>query len=241
MAEDHSVKSELETEIRAISGVISAVVFNDRAGRPVEVQAFTKGGFPEQQIRKKIGEALAHHGRIQDAQRIIVFQLAGGPIRGRPGEPNVKGARPSWADPRRSGTRPATSAARGKSRPKIGKISLAGNGPNAEASVRLIFNGKEAEGLGRARRTIYSLRVTAAATLEAAQALVGQPGLLALEGVSLVEVMKRRVVIVMAHSAIGGGRLVVGSSLVGDTPVHAATVRAALDAVNRQLDLAISN
>lgn len=231
---------DLESEVKEIPGVISAVVFNDRTGRPVEVQAFTLAGTSEPDVRKRIAETLARRGQIQSTQRVVVFALAGEAGKARPGVPNVIGAQPSWPDETVARKLAAPPASR-KPRPRIGKISLAGSGPNAEASVSLIFDGKEAEGLGRARRTTYSLRVTAAATLEAAQALIGQPGLLALEGVSLVEVINKKVVVVLAHSALRGGRMVLGASLVGDGPVHAATVRAALDAVNRQLELALQD
>lgn len=241
LAEYEGVGTDLESEIRAIPGVVSAVVFGDRAGRPIEVQAFTFSGTSQPEVRKQIAGALTRRGHIQDTERVVVFELAGEPTRSRPGLPNVQGALTDWPQPKVSSQSSAAAPRRSKRRPRIGKISLAGNGPNAEASVQLIFNGKEAEGLGRARKTTYSLRVTAAATLEAAQALIGQPGLLALEGVSLVEVLRRRMVIVLAHSALAGGRFVVGASLVGDGPVHAAAVRASLDAVNRQLDMALSS
>lgn len=226
---------KIESEIRAIPGVIGAVVFEDTGGHPVEVQAFTFAGTAESEVRKQVASVLGDHGTIQSTERVFVFELAGEPV-ARPGIPNIKGAGPSL---KRSGPSEPKALRSDRGRPRIGKIALAGTGPNAQVNVSLIFNGMQAQGLGRARKTANALRVTAAATLEAAQALVGKPGLLALEGVSLIEVMKRKVMVVLAHSSLGGGRLVLGASLVGDGPVHAATVRAALDAVNRQLDLAI--
>lgn len=222
--------SDLDADIKKLPGVINAVVFRDRAGHAVEIQVFTRSGTAEAQVRRGIADALARRNSIQDAERIFVFELAGG-VGAQPGVPNVKGARPDWAE--------APPRSHAKGRPQIGKISLAGVGADAKASVSLIYEGKEVEGLGKARKTTYALRVTAAATLEAAQALAGSPGMLALEGVSLVEALGRQVVIVLAHSAMGGGRLVLGASLVGDGSVHEATVKAALDAVNRQLELAL--
>lgn len=237
MADEEPGVTDIESEIRSIPGVISSVVFRDSSGHPVEVQTFTSAGTSEPDVRKEVARILAEHSSIQSAERIIVFELAGLST-ARPGHPNVKGATVALDEGRSA---PPQQSSRVRGRPRIGKITLAGKGTTAQVNVSLLFNGKEAEGLGRARKTAYALRVTAAATLEAAQALVGKPGLLALEGVSLIEVMKRKVVVVLAHSAMGGGRLVLGASLVGDGPVHAATVRAALDAVNRQLDLALSD
>lgn len=232
--------NQLEEQIRGLDGVLGAVVFKDSAGNPVEIQVFTRSGSSEPEIRRSIAELLARRGKGQTAERIFLFALAGQPPSGpRVGAPNVAGAvgphevtEPEAPDPEPSSSR--------QKRPKIGRISLASSGPTSLANVSLTLNGRQAEGMGRARKTPYGLRVTAAATLEAAQALIGEPGLLALEGASLVEAVGRRLVVVLVHSALEGGRMVLGAALVGDTPVHEATVRATLDAVNRQLELVLA-
>ncbi|MGH2812546.1 MAG: hypothetical protein ACRDI1_07530 [Actinomycetota bacterium] len=237
--------NQLEEQIRGLDGVLGAVVFKDSAGNPVEIQVFTRSGSSEPEIRRSIAELLARRGKGQTAERVFLFALAGQPPSGpRVGAPNVAGAvgphevtEPKAPEPEAPEPEPSPSR---QKRPKIGRISLASSGPTSLANVSLTLNGRQAEGMGRARKTPYGLRVTAAATLEAAQALIGEPGLLALEGASLVEAVGRRLVVVLVHSALEGGRMVLGAALVGDTPVHEATVRATLDAVNRQLELVLA-
>jgi hypothetical protein len=232
--------NQLEEQIRGLDGVLGAVVFKDSAGNPVEIQVFTRSGSSEPEIRRSIAELLARRGKGQTAERVFLFALAGQPPSGpRVGAPNVAGAvgPHEVTEPEAPELEPSSSR---QKRPKIGRISLASSGPTSLANVSLTLNGRQAEGMGRARKTPYGLRVTAAATLEAAQALIGEPGLLALEGASLVEAVGRRLVVVLVHSALEGGRMVLGAALVGDTPVHEATVRATLDAVNRQLELVLA-
>lgn len=236
---------DLESEIRQIDGVLGVVAFPDASGSPVELQVFVKSGTDQSLIRKRIASLLGDQGLMQSTERVYIFELAGVmPHVAEIGHPNVQGLAntrdiPGPSEPLEIDD-PIAEPAERALRPRIGQISLASGGSTAEAQVSLVLNGTEAQGLGRARKTTYSLRVTAAATLEAAQALIGQPGLLALEGAGLVDALNRRMVVVLVHSALFGGRLVLGAALVGDSPVHEATVRATLDAVNRQLESAVS-
>lgn len=246
MAKEQTGLAELEEEIRQIDGVISAVVFNDGAGNPVEIQAFTKTGTPETGVRAAIRDTLSRRGKISTAERVFVFELTGLPVGSstRIGAPNVEGASASWSGrisleetpPRRESTPDRTGR-----RPRIGRISLASRENVAEATISLIFGEREAQGLGRAHKTPYSLRLTAAATLEAAQALLGEKGMFRLQGVSLVEVLKQGVVLVIVDStADGEENRLLGASLVKDAPPYEATVKATLDAVNRQLEAILS-
>lgn len=201
----------LELDIRKIHGVMGVVVLDDGSGQNFEVQVFTKAGIEERTVRQEVARVLGQHGRMQSTSRVFVFQFAGG-----------DGVRKAFR------------------RPVIAKIGLTSTGPNAEAEVNLVLDGKESAGLGSGPRTSYSLRVVAATTLEAAQAFLGSKGLFALEGASVVEVLERQVVLVLVNSALGDGDVVLGAALVGESPVHEATVRATLDAVNRHLSLALS-
>jgi hypothetical protein len=244
----------IEAEIRAIDGVIGAVIFNDPSGSPVEIQAFTKAGTLEREVRKSIGDVLAGYGKLGGPERVYVFELAESGLEGpHVGAPNVEVAIPKQItvpQPRPAAPEPApapqsTSTSRsevGARRPKIGKILLSSNGPTSQANVSLVLDGLEAEGTGRGRKTAFALRVTSATTLEAAQTLIGEKGIFTLEGVSLVEILSQQVVVALVHSSLGNGngRLLVGASLVGDAPIYEAAVRATLDAVNRQFELAKS-
>lgn len=190
---------------------MGVVILDDGSGQNFEVQVFTKAGIEERKVRQEVARILSQHGRMQSTSRVFVFQFAGS-------DRETKALR----------------------RPVIAKIGLTSTGPNAEAEVNLVLDGKESAGLGSGPRTSYSLRVVAATTLEAAQAFLGSKGLFALEGASVVEVLERQVVLVLVNSALGNGDIVLGAALVGESPIHEATVRATLDAVNRHLSLALS-
>lgn len=206
----------LEDELAQVSGVLSAVVFRDESGKAAEVQAFVEGAVPEDSVRRALAEVLASRDQPLADDEIFIFHLAGQAV-----PEGLVGARKFEA------TR----------RPKIGLMSLEEAGLDAEAKVSLVLGETEAQVWGRSRRTQYGLRVTAAATLEAAQTLIGSRGLLKLKGVSLVETLREKVVIALVHSSVNEGITVVGAALVGDGPIHEATVRAALDAINRQMEL----
>jgi len=206
--------SAVEGEIRDIVGVMGVVILDGVAGRGAEIQVFLNASASEYEVRQTVAEILVRHGMMQSTDKVYVFQFAGKPEPGDLGRPGA--------------------------RPLIAGITVSVEGPNSEVQVSLVMDGKEARGVGTGPITPHSLRVVAATTLEAAQAFLGQSGVFALEGVSLVETLGQNIVIVLAKSALGQGRLVIGSSLTANRPVHEATVRAALDAVNRQLSLALS-
>lgn len=237
--EEETELAELEEEIRRIEGVIGAVVFNDVAANPVEIQVFTRSGTAEHSVRRQISGILSRRGMFSSAERVFVFELAGvGGGAAKVGTPNVEGARRLSEEEPASPAEPATPHELG--RPRLGGISLTSSGQHAQASVSLVFNGREAEGIGHAANTPYGLRLTAATTLEAVQALLEKKGLFSLEGVALMEVLEQQVVLVLVETTLGGGRLLLGSSLLAGSPAHEATVRATLDAVNRQLELSLA-
>lgn len=203
----------VEEEIRRITGVMGVVILDEVAGRGAEIQVFTNASTSEYEVRQTVADILVRHDMLQSTDKVYVFQFAAKP------EPGL--GRPDR-------------------RPLIGPITVSVEGPNSEAQVSLVMDGKESRGVGTGPITPHSLRVVAATTLEAAQAFLGQAGVFTLEGVSLVETLDQNIVVVLAKSALGQGPLVLGSALMADRPIHEATVRAALDAVNRQLSLVLS-
>lgn len=231
---------DIEAEIRRVDGVIGAVIFHDSKGNPREVQAFTRAGISERRVRQAIAEALAQHHKMQTTERVYVFELTGE-------EFPLAAASPESGHPSAAGAQtvvtasaPLQAGSTGPVRARIGRIMLTASGARPVANVRLILGGKEAEGSGRGIDAQDPLRVTAATTLEAAQALIGQKGIFELEGVELVDAVGEQVVVVLVQSALGGERRLLGACLRCDAPVHEAVVRATLDAVNRQLESALT-
>jgi hypothetical protein len=204
----------IEREIEGMNGVLGAVVLQDRAGKARQVQVFTALDSQKPSIHGKVLDLLEERGHPVSSDQVMVFKLLGD-----------------------KSSLPRESSDRLHSRPRIDRIALEVEGPDCRANVSLVMNGVEAEGRGRSKRSHYGLRVTAAAALEAAQALLGVKGVLELRGASVVDTLQRKMVIVLVYSSIAGERMVVGAALVGDAPVHEATVRATMDAVNRQLEL----
>ena len=199
------VQELVEKQIRAFPGVVGVLFLDDQGGTPSELQVFIGEGTTEREVRHKIAGVLSENEMMQTVEKIFVFGLQ------------------------------QSSSQRPSKRPLIEAISMTTAGPNVEAEVNLVLDGKQAQGFGSGPKTAHSLRVVAATTLEAAQAFLGKGGMFALEGVSLAEVLGQQVVIVLVHSVFGDGSLVLGASLVGDGEVHEAAVKAALDAVNRHL------
>lgn len=239
---------ELLVSLRGLSGVIEAAVFPDEQGRPIEIQIWTGPEVDERYIRQAVADLLSERGMIQYNERVYVFELtremtAPPPQEVAPVVP-LREQSPFEAEPQSNAWEEEISAvedpASRSRRPKIGKINLSASGSDTQANISLVYAGQQADGVGTGPKTPYSLRVTAATTLEAAQALLGEKGVFTLQGVSLVEILGQRAVMVVAETTLGGGRKLLGACLVGETQVHEATVRAALDAVNRQLELALS-
>lgn len=237
---------ELLISIRDLAGVIEAAVFPDSMGYPVEIQVWTGPEVDERYVRQAVADLLSERGMLQYNERVYVFELtremtapppqAVVPVVPVP-ETEEDADEFAWGE-----REPGEAAIVGDStngRPRIGKITLSASGPDTQATVTLVYGSQQADGVGTGPKTPYSLRVTAATTLEAAQALLGEQGVFSLQGVSLVEILGQRAVMVVAETTLGGGRKLLGACLVGETEVHEATVRAALDAVNRQLEMAL--
>lgn len=208
----------IEEEIRSIRGVVGAVLIEDTFSDETDLEVFIRKGVDAGEIRQVIDEILTLHGRMKSMGRVSVHELS---------EKSAK-----------SGIRLMS-----QTRPSIRKVSVASptaDAPDSKAQVNLVWGGYESAGTGKARRTDHSLRLVAATTLEAAQALVGQGGLFSLDAASLVEVMRRQIVMVIVRTGPSTNDVVVGAALVRDAPVYDAAVRAALNAVNRRLGLLAS-
>lgn len=257
--------SELETDIRTIEGVLG-LVMTDVDGHDVEMEVFVKAGTSELTVRQTIAQLLSRHGKFQNAGRIVIYELSPEVSfedvvpSGRPGSGQAfQGFRQPAALERPQASPPAAPSPAasppppvapppepqvrdaGSLRPVIGRIVLLPDDEQVEAQVELSLGDVQVQGSGSGANTLNSIRVVAATTLEASQAFLGRQGVFALKGVSLVETMGQQVLIVIVESSVEGKRLVVGAALVGDRPLHEVAVRAALDAINRQLALGLKS
>lgn len=244
-----------------MTGVIEAAVFGDAHGHPIEIQVWTRAGMPERDVRAGVSRILTDEGELQSNERLYIFELTGEsldrksitplgtipepkpfprsdpveiPVSPEAPEPEAPGF-PSggWARPEAPAESPRSR------RPRIGKISLTSSETTSQAEVALELAERQAEGSGEGAKTPYALRVTAATTLEAAQRLLNRQGVFSLRGVSLIEVMEERMVVVIVDSTLREPVSLLGAVLVGDSQVYEATVKATLDAVNRQLERAL--
>jgi hypothetical protein len=220
----------LEAEIERLDGVLGAVILQDRNGSPSEVQVFTRAEAPDTWTRENVMNLLQREGHEMSPDDVMVFKL-------KDRMPENKG---KHSKPVALPSDVKVPDEQVQTRPRIHRISLEVGGRSDEANVSLVMNGVEAVGKGRSTKTPHGLRVTAAATLEAAQALVRRSGILELKGASLVETLDQKVVVVLVQGHLDSGGLMVGAALVGESSIHEATVRATLDAVNRQLDMITS-
>ncbi|HVE76440.1 MAG TPA: hypothetical protein VND22_06710 [Actinomycetota bacterium] len=201
----------LEQQLRTVSGVVGAVVL-EKPPDLSEVQVFCRAGARDLSLRADLEKILQESGHEDLMDRLVLHELA--------------------AHERPSGD---------VGRPLITSVTVDDHGNNSVARINLVLGDTESEGRGQGDQTEYSLRVVAATALEAAQAFIEKPGTFELQGVSLIEALQQRIVLVLVRSELAGGRLTLGASLVADGAVHEATVKAALDAVNRQLGLALSS
>lgn len=226
--------SHLKELVLGIDGVLEAAVVEDAAGHPVEIQAWIRSGVAEAEVRKRITQILTDMGQLQHMERTYVHELTEEPwVVDDLGEVSTA-AQTTSAPPG-----PSEKEESRVVRPRIGKISLTASESVSHADVSLVLEAREAEGSGQGPKTPYALRITAATTLEAVHALLGDQEVFSLEGVSLVEVMKERMVLVIVNSRLHGGTRLLGAALVNGGQVYEVTVKATLDAVNRQLSNAL--
>ena len=237
MAEPNAL--DLETRIKQLPGVLGCVILtHPDTGAPEEIQAFVRSGFDRAQIQHTIYDEAFNFGVHEALRQVLVFELqaeshlgdreslqraaevaeqearAQGPSRVAEGQP-AEQDRPSL----------------GK-RPEIGAVVLTSTVWRSEAEVALGPQGEEVTGQASGEKTPHGLSVLAQATLDAASRLAGGVEI-ELKGASLVNTFGREAVLVVIQ--VEGSPETMGAALVRDGPVTEASVRATLDALNRQL------
>ena len=241
--------SEFESTIKALPGVLGCVIISGGDGAPSEIQAFTSTGTDRDEIQARILEELAARDFGDENSRVYVFELsaesyfddleslerqvefaeqearAAGPI----GDTASTGPAAAVADA--PAPLPAGTA---RARPRVRKVSLSSSSWTSEATVSLGDDENEAVGQASAEKTPHGLKVVADATLEAAQKIAGTETTFSVKSASLVNVGGLEAVLVLV---LEDGQDMLGAALTRGGPLHEATVRATLDAINRRLAL----
>jgi hypothetical protein len=234
--------SEFESTIKAIPGVLGCVILAGGDGAPSEIQAFTSTGTDRDEIQARILEEMASRDFGDESSRVYVFELSAESYFDdlesleRQVEFAEQEARTAGRLGDQEGEVPAQHPAVGplRARPRVRKVSLSSSSWTSEAVVALGDEETEAVGQASAEKTPHGLKVVADATLEAAQKITGGDTSFRVKSASLVNVGGQEAVLVLV---LENDQDMLGSALTRGGPLHEATVRATLDAINRRLAL----
>lgn len=234
--------SEFESTIKAIPGVLGCVILAGSDGGPSEIQAFTSTGTDRDEIQARILEEMASRDFGDENSRVYVFELSAESYFDdlesleRQVEFAEQEARTAGRLGDQEGEVPAQHPAVTplKARPRVRKVSLSSSSWTSEAVVALGDEETEAVGQASAEKTPHGLKVVADATLEAAQKITGGETSFRVKSASLVNVGGQEAVLVLV---LENDQDMLGSALTRGGPLHEATVRATLDAINRRLAL----
>lgn len=237
--------SELESSIRALSGVVGCVVLANPDGTPAEIQAFTTADADREEIERAIVDETRARGLDEGLGQVFVFELEAEPeldaealhslaeaaerearSKGPLGVLHALGTLHSLAE----SAEPDTFGAAG--RVPLSRVVLSSSEWRSEAEVVLTGPTGEVTGVAEGEKSPHGLAVVAEATLRAA-ALITPERSFALVDAVLLEACGRQVVAVLVRQSDGVEML--GAALVRSGPITEATVRATLDAVNRRL------
>jgi hypothetical protein len=236
---------DLETAIKALSGVLGCVILADGDGAPSEIQAFTRAGTDQIDVESRIEAEVSNRGLAGNLRQVFVFELEAESHFGdretleRAAELAEQDARtrgPRSTDPSvelRSlqTVRTHAPAAAGRRAPLL-RVSFSSSQRTSEAQVALGSEQTQVVGESSGKKTPHGLKVLAEATLEAVDKLIGESRI-ELLGASLVTVVGEEAVLVLVKETDGPEML--GGALVRGGPMPEAAVRATLDAVNRRL------
>ena len=245
--------SDFESTIKAIPGVLGCVIISSHDGNPAEIQAFTTTGTDRDEIQARILEELASRDFGDHNSRVYVFELSAESYfddleslerQVEFAEQEARAAGPIGDGTAPEGPRvvPAPAVAAGSDggggsgvkRPRVRKVSLSSSSWTSEATVSLGEEGNEVVGQASSEKTPHGLKVVAEATLEAAGKIAGDDVTFKVKSASLVNVGGQEAVLVLV---LENEQDMLGAALTRGGPLHEATVRATLDAINRRLGL----
>jgi len=235
---------DFESTIKAIPGVLGCVIIASHEGNPSEIQAFTTTGTDRDEIQSRILEEMASRDFGDQNSRVYVFELSAESYfddleslerqvefaeqEARAAGPIGDGSAPEPPVPTDA---PATGAT-GVTRPRVRRVSLSSSSWTSEAVVALGQEDNEVVGQASSEKTPHGLKVVADATLEAASKIAGADVTFKVKSASLVNVGGQEAVLVLV---LENDQDMLGAALTRGGPLHEATVRATLDAINRRL------
>jgi len=238
---------DFESTIKAIPGVLGCVIIASHEGDPAEIQAFTTTGTDRDEIQARILEEMASRDFGDQNSRVYVFELSAESYfddleslerqvefaeqEARAAGPIGDGVPPEGSRPLREATSAADAVIR---RPPVRRVSLSSSSWTSEAVVALGEEGDEVVGQASSEKTPHGLKVVAEATLEAASKIARTEVTFKVKSASLVNVGGQEAVLVLV---LENEQDMLGGALTRGGPLHEATVRATLDAVNRRLSL----
>ena len=217
---------DLETAIRALSGVLGCVIFSGAEGEPTEIQAFVRPGVARDGVRRAIEAELETRGLAAERIDLLISELDGESSLADVAA-DVLSAADEGDDPIAALERRLSAAA---GRPAIRRVALTSTGGRVEAEV--VLDGLPPGTSGRAAgdKSSRGLDVVASATLDAVHRLLGGSRF-SLEHASVVATGAGDAVLVFVRA---GEDDLVGAAVVRDDPLADVVVRATLAAINRR-------
>ena len=254
---------DLERTARSVRGVLGAVAVADEDDVVTELQVFTAAGTDLDRLRDRVAEAVRtlagevpvyvfelavethmreHAGTVtastgdeeppaDDEELAASDEEQHAPAMASNGKGNGKG--------NGNGNEAAAGRAQAESgaglRATIGSIALDRGADDASASVEIRLRSAAAS--GRAAGSIVlpdTLRLVAAATVDAVGTLIGAPKRYVVERVEQAQIGGQTAVLVLVHRR-DDERILLGACLLRTLWIHEAVVRATLDALNRQM------
>jgi hypothetical protein len=233
---------ELESAIKQLPGILGCVILSGSDGAPSEIQAFTSTGTDRDEIQSRILEEVASRDFGDRSARIFVFELEAESyfddleslerqVEFAEQEARAKGP---LSEGETAAVPPSAGGDTGSMRPRVQRVALTSSSWTSEAVVALGQAGNEVVGQAMAEKTPHGLKVVAEATLEAAGKIVNNASMFRVKSSSLVNIGGQEAVLVLV---LEGDQEMLGSALTRGGPMHEATVKATLDAINRRLAL----
>jgi hypothetical protein len=205
--------AELVEALRGVPGVADADVEpDDHGGGLGLLRLGLRPGVDEVEVATSVGRLLRERFGIGvDAEGVQLVEDAAAPV--------------------------AAESARNARRPVIARMQLVSSGLDVTATVTLTYQGRLVAGEATGTATQSGVhRAVATAALHAVEQVVGAVARFEVERVDVTGSGQDRVVVVAVTMVSGTGTdRLTGSAVVRDD-VRQATIRAALDAVNRRLE-----
>ena len=206
--------AEIVAALRSVPGVAEADVEPDAEGEGLGLLRLgLSPGVDEVQVATKVGRLLRERfGLGVDADRVQLIEDAATPDTEIPAQSNGR-------------------------RPVISRMQLVSSGLDVTATVSLSYHDDTVRGESTGTATQSGVhRAVATATLRALEQLVGAKARFEVDGVEVTPAGPDRTVMVSVTMVSGGGTDRLTGSAVVREDVRQATIRAALDAVNRRLE-----